>query len=145
VAVVKSGMNSLKPAAERDRLWDAGRARRKIYELVLKRFSAAFYPDCIFEVREILTKVDKNLIFRTRGMLIIRPGWQSLLRPGSGKEKKGADEPEQENIPPLEKGDSGDVTKSGIEDKKTSPPPKYTEALLLKDMTNPGRRFLQKI
>jgi DNA topoisomerase-3 len=112
---------------------------RKIYELVLKRFSAAFYPDCIFEVREILTKVDANRIFRTKGMLIIRPGWQSVLRPGAGKGKKGADEPEQENIPPLEKGDSGDVIKSVIENKKTSPPPEYTDALLLRDMTNPGR------
>jgi len=112
---------------------------RKIYDLVLKRFGAAFYPDCIYEVREILTKVNENLIFRTMGRVIIRPGWQSLLKPGSGKGKMSVDEPEQENLPPLEKGDSGDVIKSEIEDKKTSPPPEYTEALLLKDMTNPGR------
>jgi len=112
---------------------------RKIYELVLKRFAAAFYRDCIFEVREILTKVDQGLIFRTMGRVIIRPGWQSLLKPESDKAKKGLDEPEQEDLPPLEKGDWGDVIKSEIEDKKTSPPPEYTEALLLKDMTNPGR------
>jgi DNA topoisomerase-3 len=112
---------------------------RKIYDLVLKRFGAAFYPDCIYEVREILTKVNENLIFRTMGRVIIRPGWQSLLKPGSGKGKMSVDEPEQENLPPLEKGDSGDVIKSEIEDKKTSPSPEYTEALLLKDMTNPGR------
>ena len=110
---------------------------RKIYDLVLKRFGAAFYPDCIYEVREILTKVNKNLIFRTMGRVIIRPGWQSLLSPGPGK--KSVDEPEQDILPPLEKGDSGDVVKSEIEDKKTTPPPEYTEALLLKDMTNPGR------
>ena len=112
---------------------------RKIYDLVLKRFGAAFYPDCIYEVREILTKVNENLMFRTMGRVIIKPGWQSLLKPGSGKGKMSVDEPEQENLPPLEKGDSGDVIKSEIEDKKTSPPPEYTEALLLKDMTNPGR------
>jgi DNA topoisomerase-3 len=112
---------------------------RKIYELVLKRFGAAFYPDCIFEVGEILTKVDEGQIFRTMGRVIIRPGWQSLLKPDSGKTKKVLDESEQENLPPLEKGDLGDVIKSEIEDKKTSPPPEYTEALLLKDMTNPGR------
>jgi len=110
---------------------------RKIYDLILKRFGAAFYPDCIYEVREILTKVNENLIFRTMGRVIIRSGWQSLLTPGPGK--KSVDEPEQDNIPPLEKGDSGDVEKSEIEDKKTTPPPEYTEALFLKDMTNPGR------
>jgi DNA topoisomerase-3 len=112
---------------------------RKIYELVLKRFGAAFYPDCIFEVGEILTKVDEGQIFRTMGRVIIRLGWQSLLKPDSGKSKKVLDESEQEDLPPLEKGDWGDVINSEIEDKKTSPPPEYTEALLLKDMTNPGR------
>ena len=110
---------------------------RKIYDLVLKRFGAAFYPDCIYEVREILTKVHPKFHFRTMGKVILQPGWQSLLTPGSGK--KGADESEQDILPPLEKGDRGDVEKSEIEDKKTTPPPEYTEALLLKDMTNPGR------
>ncbi len=111
----------------------------KIYNLVLKRFAAAFYPDSIFEVREILTKVEKDLIFRTTGKVIIRPGWQSLLKPRSDKAKKGFDKREQEDLPPLEKGDWGDVIKSTIEDKETSPPPEYTEALLLMDMSNPGR------
>jgi DNA topoisomerase-3 len=110
---------------------------RKIYGLVLKRFGAAFYPDCIYEITEILTKVNENLIFRTMGRVIIRPGWQSLLTPGPGK--RSVDESEQDILPPLEKGDSGDVEKSEIENKKTTPPPEYTEALLLKDMTNPGR------
>lgn len=110
---------------------------RNIYELVLKRFGEAFYPDCIYEAREILTEIDEKLTFRTRGKVIIRAGWQSLLTPGSGK--KNVDEPEQDNLPPLEKGDSGDVVKSEMEDKKTAPPPEYTEALLLKDMTNPGK------
>ena len=110
---------------------------RKIYDLVLKRFGAAFYPDCIYEVREILTKVDEKLIFRTTGRVILRPGWQSLLMSGPGK--KSADGYEQDLLPPLEKGDAGIVAKSEMEDKKTTPPPEYTEALLLKDMTNPGR------
>ncbi len=110
---------------------------RKIYDLVLKRFGAAFYPDCIYEVREIMTTVTQKFLFRTMGRVILRPGWQSLLTPGS--RKKGVDEYEHDILPPLEKGDSGYVAKSEIEDKKTTPPPEYTEALLLKDMTNPGR------
>jgi len=116
---------------------DSSDRERKIYDLVLKRFGAAFYPDCIYEVSEILTKVNQNLIFRTMGRVIIRPGWQSLLPPGPGK--KNVDEPEQDILPPLEKGDTGDVEKSEIEEKKTTPAPEYTEALLLKDMSNPAR------
>lgn len=110
---------------------------KKIYDLVLKRFGAAFYANCIYEVREILTKVNNNLIFRTMGKVVIRPGWQSILTPTPSK--KSVDEHEQDILPPLEKGDKGDVEKSEIEDKKTTPPPEYTDALLLKDMTNPAR------
>ncbi|CAB1082967.1 DNA topoisomerase III (EC [Olavius algarvensis Delta 1 endosymbiont] len=117
------------PASSSDR-------ESKIYDMVLKRFGAAFYPDWIYEVREILTEVDQSQVFHTMGRVTIRPGWQSLLTPGSGKKRVVAHE---QPLPPLEKGDVGDVVNSEIEDKKTVPPPEYTEALLLKDMTNPGR------
>lgn len=112
---------------------------RNVYMLVLQRFAAAFYPDCLFETAEILTTVAGDLTFRTRGQVILRPGWQAVLKRGPGKTKKGDDEPVQDDLPPLEKGDVGAVVNGVIEDKKTAPPPEYTDALLLKDMTNPGR------
>ena len=48
---------------------------------------------------------------------------------GYGGFNQTLDEYEQDVLPPLEKGDKGDVAKSEIEDKKTTPPPEYTEAL----------------
>jgi len=48
-------------------------------------------------------------------------------------------EEEPEYLPPLAKGDPADVKETKLEKKQTTPPPEYSEALLLKDMTNPGK------
>ncbi len=122
---------------------NSSEAEHKIYTLILHRFAAAFYPDCVFDTREILTQVDDTHIFRTRGKVIVEPGWQAVLKPVAGKKSKTADEPDQQDLPPLEAGDSGQVADTEIQDKQTTPPPEYTDALLLKDMTQPGRYVSQ--
>jgi len=108
---------------------------RKIYNMVLKRFAAAFWPDCIYQQTEIITEVE-NENFKTRGKIILDPGWQTIYEKD---EKKKIEEDEQENLPNLRKGDSAKIEELKPEKKKTSPPPEYSEALLLKDMTNPGK------
>ncbi|MBF0117277.1 MAG: DNA topoisomerase 3 [Desulfobacterales bacterium] len=107
-----------------------------VYNLVLKRFAASFYPDCEYEQTEIITDVEKEL-FKTTGRRILNPGWQAVY--GKELEKEDLDEEEQSDLPALISGDSAKVEKVNLEEKKTSPPPEYTEALLLKDMTNPAK------
>ncbi len=110
---------------------------KKIYGLVLNRFAAAFYPDCRFEQTEIRTLVGEKDFFLSRGKVIIDAGWQNL--PGITTRSKAKPEEEQESLPPLAKNDPAQVAGTDLLEKKTLPPPEYTEALLLKDMTNPGR------
>ena len=112
-------------------------AEQKIYSLVLNRFAAAFYPDCRFEQTEIHTRVGDTDFFLSRGKVIIAAGWQKI--PGITTRSPSKPEEEQENLPPLITGDPARVTGTRLLEKKTTPPPEYTEALLLKDMTNPGR------
>lgn len=126
----------LKPIPER-----AGADAGKIYDLVLRRFSAVFHPDCEFEQTEVITGVSQER-FRTRGKRILRPGWRVLYHepPNAGKEAAGEpDEAEAESLPPLEKGDPANVEQTRVQKRMTQPPPEYTEALLLKDMTHPAR------
>ncbi len=108
---------------------------KKIYDAVLKRFAAAFHPDCEFEQTEIITGVREET-FRTRGKRIVTPGWQVVLTP---RKRTGKEEEASENLPPLAKGDPARVEEADAKKKMTKPPPEYTEALLLKDMTNPAR------
>lgn len=110
---------------------------KKIYGLVLNRFAAAFYPDYRFEQTEIRTRVGDKDFFLSRGKVVIDAGWQKI--PGIKTRSKSKPEEEQKSLPPLITGDPARVTGTDLLEKKTVPPPEYTEALLLKDMTNPGR------
>lgn len=109
----------------------------RIYDLVLKRFAAAFYPDCEFEQTEIVTNVLEEL-FRTRGKRILKPGWKTLYQ-SDVLEIKSGDEEEAENLPAVSKSDPAMVSETDLQKRQTTPPPEYTEALLLKDMTHPGK------
>ncbi|GLI34335.1 type IA DNA topoisomerase [Desulforhabdus amnigena] len=121
----------------------------RIYDLVLKRFAAAFHPDYEYEATLIVTEVTGET-FRTKGSRPLALGWKTVYGTKEAQTPKGGDdEPEEENLPPLERGDAAKVEDSKLEERMTQPPPEYTEALLLKDMTNPSRYVseeeLQKI
>jgi len=110
----------------------AGTDEKRIHDLVLRRFAAVFHRDCRFELTRVVTLLD-NDAFATRGKVILDPGWQAVWTPGS-KEKESMD-----LIPPLVAGDPALVQKMKLEEKETRPPAEYTDSLLLRDMTNPGR------
>jgi len=113
---------------------------QKIYMLVLKRFAQAFHSDCQFEQTEIITLVCEES-FRTKGKVILVPGWR-ILETQSAKPTKSPSEDEEEDqdqLPPLKNDDPAHVQETNCLQKQTKPPPEYTEASLLRDMTNPGR------
>lgn len=136
----------------------------RIYDLVLKRFAAAFHPDYEYEATQVITEAAREL-FRTTGQTPLVPGWKAVYDPGSqddagngGKtdgpgassgDDAGEAGQESAEIPALERGDPAAVTEVKLDEKTTLPPPDYNEALLLKDMTNPSRYVteeeLQKI
>jgi DNA topoisomerase III len=109
-----------------------------IYDLVMKRFAAAFHADCEYEQTIIITQVERET-FRTQGRRILKPGWRIVYGIEIEKKSGSDDDTNNENIPPLEKNDPAKVIDIKIDYKETLPPPEYTEALLLRDMTNPAR------
>ncbi|MGV8074366.1 MAG: DNA topoisomerase 3 [Syntrophobacteraceae bacterium] len=116
----------------------AAQNERRIYDLVLKRFAAAFHPDHEYEATEIITEVCKET-FRTKGNRPLVQGWKAVYGAKEADPDKNDNDIEEENLPPLEKDDPAIVEETRLEEKMTQPPPEYTEALLLKDMTNPSR------
>jgi DNA topoisomerase III len=111
---------------------------KTIYDMVMKRFAAAFHADCEYEQTNIVTEVEKES-FRTQGKRILKPGWRLVYGMEIEKKLGSEDDTEEENLPPLEKNDPAKVIDTKIDHKETLPPPEYTEALLLRDMTNPSR------
>ncbi len=107
---------------------------KKIYDLVMRRFAAAFHPDCQFENTRVVTLFSEET-FQTNGKIILDSGWRRVYL----RNKKDRDKDTVETIPPLVCGDAAVAKEIANEEKQTQPPPDYTDSLLLKDMTNPGR------
>ena len=109
---------------------------RKVYDLVVRRFIAAFYPDCEISTTTVLGKVDK-VDFKVTGKQILKPGWRVVF----GAEQKDSDaEPSDEEgvLPDFVKGESG-PHKPTLGVKCTQTPKPYTEATLLRAMETAGK------
>ena len=109
---------------------------RKVYDLVTRRFIAAFYPDCEISTTTVLGKVGK-VDFKVTGKQILKPGWRIVF----GAEQKDPDaEPTEEEgvLPDFTKGESG-PHKPILKETWTTPPKPYTEATLLRAMETAGK------
>ena len=109
---------------------------RKVYDLVARRFIAAFYPDCDISTTTVLGKVGK-VEFKVTGKQILKPGWRVVF----GTEPKDTDaEPAEEEgvLPQFVKGESG-PHQPVLGEKWTQPPKPYTEATLLRAMETAGK------
>ncbi|MDR1879400.1 MAG: DNA topoisomerase 3 [Tannerellaceae bacterium] len=109
---------------------------RKVYDLVAKRFIAAFYPDCEISTTTVLGKVEK-IAFKATGKQILKPGWRVVFK----VEQKGTEEEKEEEevvLPDFIKGESG-PHKPTLGEKWTQPPKPYTEATLLRTMETAGK------
>lgn len=109
---------------------------RKVYDLITRRFIAAFYPDCEISTTTVLGKVGK-VDFKVTGKQILKPGWRVVF----GAEQKDSDaEPieEEDVLPDFTKGESG-PHKPLLKETWTTPPKPYTEATLLRAMETAGK------
>lgn len=105
---------------------------KNVYDLIVRRFIATFYPNYIYNTTKILSKIE-NHYFITKGTTIIDKGW-TILNVTTEKEKKTEDV-----LPNVKKDDKVFVKKTKIANKKTKPPSPYNEATLLSAMENAGR------
>lgn len=119
-------------------------AEQKLYDLVVRRMLAAFYPPCEYDATKVITKADR-FTFRTNGQVIRVPGWKQIGAVAGAKEEapeqeKGTDDEEVSGIlPPLKPGDGRTVIDAIASQKFTKPPAQYTDASLLASMETAGK------
>ncbi|HUB76134.1 MAG TPA: DNA topoisomerase, partial [Solirubrobacteraceae bacterium] len=123
--------------------WDkiaANEDDRRIYDLVVRRFLAVFHPEAVFENTRVETTVAGN-VFRTRGKLLLVPGWRAAYGETADVEEEGADEDEgrEQRLPKLEQGEASAVREIKLERKETKPPQRYNDGSLLKTMETAGK------
>jgi len=108
-------------------------AERKLYDLVVKRFIAIFYPSAEYLVTTRITRVAGEP-FKTEGKVLVTPGWLAVY----GKEAQ-ADE-ESPNLPRLEKNERVWANDVEVKTLATKPPARFNEATLLSAMESAGKR-----
>jgi DNA topoisomerase III len=113
---------------------------RRIYDLVVRRFLAVFHPDAEFENTRVETTVATH-IFRTRGKLLLVPGWRGVYGETADLDDAPEDDDEgrEQRLPKLEQGESATVRKVASEAKETKPPRRLTDRSLLDAMETAGK------
>jgi DNA topoisomerase III len=130
---------------------------KRIYDMVVRRFLAVFHPDAVFENTRVETAVsaadadrrapapdgagDRSHVFRTRGKLLLVPGWRGVYEEVAADTRaKGEDEEDaDQQLPRLERGEQVDTVHIGSERKETKPPRRYSDASLLGAMETAGK------
>jgi DNA topoisomerase III len=114
---------------------------RRIYDLVVKRFLAIFHPEAVFENTRVETTVVDKHVFRTRGKLMLVPGWRGVY--GETADVDGGrddeDEGREQQLPRLQKDERAEVKKVAHERKETQPPRRYTDGSLVRIMETAGK------
>ena len=79
---------------------------RRIYDLVVRRFLAVFHPEAVFENTRVETTVADH-VFRTRGKLLLVPGWRAVYGEAAGRRRRPRrdDEGREQQLPKLEQGE----------------------------------------
>jgi DNA topoisomerase-3 len=115
---------------------------RRVYDLVVRRFLAAFHPEAVSENTRVETTVGEGHVFRTRGKLLLVPGWRGVYGETADLDDAPADnedEGREQRLPRLNKDEEAAVTKVGDEAKETKPPRRHTERSLLEMMETAGK------
>jgi len=102
----------------------------KLYDLVVKRFIAVFYPPAEYLVTTRVTTVGAHN-FQTNGRVLVNPGWQAVY----GKEAQD----EESNLVPVLPDERVRNVEVDVLAQKTKPPPRYSEATLLSAMEGAGK------
>ena len=114
--------------------------QRRIYDLVARRFLAAFHPDARYEQTTIETEAAKER-FRSRGKVLIDAGWRAAYGAVAEADKEKTDDEAdgEQELPMLQEGDVVRCAEAEVLAKQTKPPAHYSDATLLRAMETAGR------
>ena len=109
----------------------------RLYELIWKRTISSQMESATFErTTANITTGDGSVVLRANGSVLTFPGFLAMYREGVDEDSE--DDDKDRRLPPLKEGSSVDVTSIKPEQHFTEPPPRYTEASLVKKLEELG-------
>ena len=142
-------------------------AEQKLYDLVVRRFMAVFFPSAEYLVTTRITTVAPTLVaartalppegaapglgrpgaaaavghsFKTEGKVLVRPGWLAIYGKEAAEEVANAKDGDKgQSLVPVKPGEMVRAETVEPKDLKTRPPARYSEATLLGAMEGAGK------
>jgi DNA topoisomerase-3 len=114
-------------------------AEQKVYDLVVRRFMAVFFPSAEYQVTTRIS-VAAGHSFKTEGKVLVKPGWLAIYGKEAAAEVEDTKEGDKgQSLVPVAPGEK--VKTDSVETKglKTRPPARYSEATLLGAMEGAGK------
>ena len=114
-------------------------AEQKLYDLVVRRFMAVFFPSAEYLVTTRISQAVGHS-FKTEGKVLVKPGWLAIYGKEAADEVADAKEGDKgQSLVPVKPGEM--VRAEVVEAKglKTRPPARYSEATLLGAMEGAGK------
>lgn len=120
---------------------------RKIYDLVVRRFMAVFFPPAQYHVTNRVTQVLEHH-FRSQGKVLVAPGWLAIYGKDADAdtaEDKAADKNEgktdtaNKSLVAVQDGERVQTQDVEVKDLQTKPPARFSEATLLGAMEGAGK------
>lgn len=107
----------------------------RLYEMIWKRTLASQMTQARFDTVSVDIRLGgDDTLFRASGQTLVFPGFIAVYQEGTDD----AEEEESAKLPPLQEGDVLSVDKLYGEQHFTQPPPRYTEASLVKTLEEHG-------
>lgn len=124
-------------------------AEQKLYDMVTRRFIAAFYPQAEFENTTRISRIGDDT-FKTDGKVLVEAGWLAVYGKNVGLTAAAPVQDDEEDdgkrangdrqIVPVKPGETATAEKIESLEKVTRPPARYNESTLLSAMETAGKR-----
>ncbi|MBJ6361578.1 DNA topoisomerase III [Paenibacillus sp. GCM10012307] len=116
---------------------------RRLYDLIVKRFIALFYPEYRYAETSVVVKAGEDLLF-AKGKVAKDQGWKEVYGSHTYSDEEDdelqteTDSSSRQILPELSQGQLLTVRNARARELRTTPPPRYTEATLLGMMEKYG-------
>jgi DNA topoisomerase-3 len=116
-------------------------AEQKLYDLVVRRFMAVFFPSAEYQVTTRISKVEQHS-FKTEGKVLVKPGWLAIYGKEAANEVEDAKEGDKgQPLVAVQPGEQPRTDHADVKGLKTKPPARYSEATLLGAMESAGKQI----